>query len=458
LSFRISLNWRNKLFCSFWLLCFLACSDSQQYVDSDSGKPNIVILLADDLGWNDVGLHNSEFDTPGITKLMSEGIKLDRFYTYFSCTPTRAGLLTGLYPGRLGLSGKVISPKMSGGLSNEVDNIAKVLRRAGYNERACVGKWHLGHSNKKYHPLHQGFSEFYGHYGGQIDYFEHVRSGEIDWHKNYDTVIEEGYSTDLIADYAVEFIEKSIRDSPFFLYVAFNAPHTPIQAKKEKVLLTEFPIKEDIESKSLRNFTIQERREGYKAMVYSLDDAITQILESIKKGGIEENTIVLFLSDNGGHIPSGASNLPLKGQKGEFYEGGVKVPACILYPPLQRDSTSLNRLTAYVDILPTICGLVNEQPKNEIDGVDLLSNEFANLDELRTFYLGRNALISGDWKLVNEELYNLKNDPYEKKNLRRFNNEKYVELKNLLLEKSKDIEKGSVLKGGYKLKKNWEMP
>lgn len=422
-------------------------------------KPNIVLILADDMGWNDVGYHNFEIKTPNIDGLVKESLELNRFYTYFNCTPTRAGLLTGLYPGRLGLSGKVISPKMIGGLEPDIENIAEALEKIGYEQRACIGKWHLGHSSKKYHPLNQGFSYFYGHYGGQVDYFKHTRAGQLDWHRDFDTNFQEGYSTDLISNEAAKFILESKKDAPFFLYVPYNAPHTPLQAKKEDIAKTKFQPIENYDSQEYKNLSNSEKRELYKAVVHSMDQGIGEILKAIESKGIEQETMVIFLSDNGGYNEAGASNKPFRGEKGEFYEGGIRVPACIKYPKEIKQAGQVNALTSFIDLYPTILDVTGKNI-NSLDGISLrplFENPKADLNRAY-YYVGRNAIIKGKWKLVNRQLFNLEVDRNEKKDVSKRHPEIYSELNDKLRSMSNEIEKPSSLKEGFQILENWEMP
>ncbi len=186
------------------------CRRTEMKLPQSTKKPNIVILVADDLGWNDVGYHGSEIRTPRIDSLAKEGIGLDRFYVTPVCSPTRAGLMTGRYPHRYGLRDAVIPPWRDFGLAIDEECMPQLLARAGYTRRACIGKWHLGHSKKVYHPISRGFTHFYGHYNGAIDYFTHKRDGELDWHRNFDSNYDEGYATTLLADESVRFINGSV--------------------------------------------------------------------------------------------------------------------------------------------------------------------------------------------------------------------------------------------------------
>lgn len=168
-----------------WWTGLLLCVTFGCYAPTEDARPNILIIVADDLGWNDVSYHGSEIRTPNIDRLVAQGVELDRFYTAPICTPTRAGILSGLYPDRFGLREGVIAPRVIGGLPPEVTTMAEMLAEAGYQQRAAFGKWHLGHSSTELHPLQQGFTSFYGHYNGAIDYFTHERAGQLDWHDGY---------------------------------------------------------------------------------------------------------------------------------------------------------------------------------------------------------------------------------------------------------------------------------
>ena len=282
----------------FLMLLGLSILSTQRDVQA-ANKPNIVILLADDLGWGDVGYHGSDIKTPNIDSIAQEGVALDRFYVCPMCSPTRAGFMTGRYPNRFGMMRAVIPPWRDYGLPTSEVTLPELLKTAGYNRRGIIGKWHLGHSKPDHHPLEHGFTYFYGHYNGAIDYFTHEREGETDWHRNHDTIHEEGYATDLLAADAAKFISDSPQDSPYFLYVPFNAPHSPFQAKEED--LKKYP-----------------KRKGNKktlaAMIDSLDQGVGKILNAIEERGDADNTFVIFFSDNGG-VRNVADNKPLRGAK-----------------------------------------------------------------------------------------------------------------------------------------------
>ncbi|MEM9159208.1 MAG: sulfatase-like hydrolase/transferase, partial [Verrucomicrobiota bacterium] len=203
------------------LASLLALSVSIWVSFGTEDRPNIVLILVDDLGWNDVGYHNPEMSTPHIDQLATENVRLNRFYVAPQCSPTRAGLMTGRYPHRFDLLDYVINPRKASGLPTEEYTLAEMLGDAGYAHRGMLGKWHLGLRSKLFHPLNHGFTYFYGHYNGAIDYFRRVRAGELDWHRGYESVHEEGYATDLLTEDAVRFVEEKSKDeAPYFLYLA----------------------------------------------------------------------------------------------------------------------------------------------------------------------------------------------------------------------------------------------
>lgn len=403
--------------------------------DRKTSQPNIVIMLADDLGWADVGYHSDRVETPNIDKLCKEGIELNRFYVAPMCSPTRAGLLTGRYPIRFGLARAVIPPQRDFGLPPEETTIAEALADIGYKHRGVFGKWHLGHHQPKWHPLSQGFTHFEGHYNGAIDYFSLEREGERDWHMNDQPSAKQGYSTDLIADAASKFIsEKSKEKAPYFCYVPFNAPHSPFQARD--VDLARYT--------KLRGNKVP-KEVILKAMIWRLDLGVGRILDAIEESGKAENTQVWFLSDNGGISRIKANNLPLRGDKLTTYEGGIRVPACVRWPAAWQAGKKLEELMGYVDVFPTILNSAGVDISNlkSLNGRNLnllftqVNNSFPDRDWYS--YHGQKgpqeetiAVTTPDWKLIingqdlrvdgvtNEHevfLFDIQNDPYEKKNL-----------------------------------------
>ena len=391
-------------------------------------RPNLVILVADDLGWNDVGYHGSDIRTPAIDRLAKSGLQLDRFYVCPICSPTRAGLLTGRYPHRFGLRNTVIPPWRKFGLELSEQTLPEVFAQADYKRRACIGKWHLGHYKRAYHPIERGFTHFYGHYNGAIDYFTHLREGERDWHRDFEPSADAGYSTELLGDEAVRFIKGSPEGEPFLLYLPFNAPHGPLQAQRK--YLDEYgydekagtfkkkgAAKDDYGAEGQGN----RKRQTFAAMVTAMDTQIGRILDTLDSEGLTENSIVLFFSDNGATLKIGGSNKPLPGAKHSVHEGGVRVPAVIRWPAGLHGSRKFDTLMGYIDVLPTLLGLAGrEKPGGgkPLDGIDLsgvLRGKTKAPD--RTFYLGQKAVISQQWKLIEGKLYRIDTDPTERKDV-----------------------------------------
>ncbi|MBM3745567.1 MAG: arylsulfatase, partial [Acidobacteria bacterium] len=244
-----------------------------------AAPPNVVIILADDLGWADVGFHGSEIRTPNLDRLATQGVRFERFYSYPLCSPTRSALMTGRSPMRLGVAYSVIRPWSSYGVPLEEHFMPQSFQAAGYST-AMTGKWHLGHARAGFMPNARGFDHAYGHVNGAIDYYTHIRDGGLDWHRNGRSVREEGYATDLLAGEAARIIENRDRNRPLFLYLPFNAPHTPLQAPQP--LLDKYASIAD------------PRRRTFAAMVDSLDQGVGRVLAALDKSGMADNTMVLF--------------------------------------------------------------------------------------------------------------------------------------------------------------------
>jgi len=425
-------------------------------------KPNIIIIVADDLGWGDLGYHGSEIKTPNIDQLAKDGVNLNRYYSAPICSPTRAGILTGRFPNRFGIRQTVIRPWNVFGIDSSEQCIPQVLAEAGYKNRAIIGKWHLGMLKPEYLPLHKGFTHFYGFYTGEIDYFTHKRSGELDWHNDEQTSYDKGYSTDLITDEAVRCIKNYQSQSPFFLYIAYNAPHEPLQAKMEDLLLYGYDKNKpayisvpSIASTSNTNddesgLTPTEglgntKRQTYAAMVTCMDRGIGKILKALKELKIDKNTVVIFQSDNGAAEDKGGSNGQLRGYKVQEWEGGVRTPAIIKWPAGFKGGWVSDQVMGYVDLMPTICEIagVTTAPKNPFDGINLLpllQKKVASID--RNFYLGYGSIVTNQWKLVKAKggnskmllsedmLFDIANDPNETRTVKKENDRIYDSLRN----------------------------
>lgn len=402
------------------LLLFVAC-DKQAETPS---KPHIVLLLADDLGWKDVGYHGGDVKTPHIDQLAKEGVRLEQFYAQSVCSPTRGALLTGRYPIRLGMQAEVIRPWAQHGLPLEERTLANALQEAGY-ATAVVGKWHIGHNKPGFLPLQRGFEQQYGHYNGNLDYFTHFRDERLDWHKQDKPNYDKGYTTELIGRESARIIRDHDASKQLFLYVPFNAPHYPFQA--EEAYLEMYKDVED------------ERRRTYMAMVSHMDHAIGEILSALEEKGMREETLVMFFSDNGGS-KGVADNGILRAGKGTVYEGGLHVPGLLNWPNRLPAGLEIQEALHMVDIYPSLLKLAGaslEQPF-PVDGKDfwplvLHRQEAPHEEILLDLTPFRGALRVGDWKLVFNsrfgalegkgggediyELYHLTQDPEEKHDL-----------------------------------------
>ena len=391
--------------------------------------PNILIIVADDLGWNAVGYHNEAVKTPNIDeRICRQGIELDQFYVSPMCSPTRCGLMTGRYPIRYGCARAVMPPWRDHGLPTDELMMSELLAQAGYEHRGVFGKWHMGHSRKRYLPLRRGFTRFYGHYNGALDYYTHEREGELDWHDDWDACRDEGYGTELIATKAADFVREHA-DEPFFCYVPFSAPHSPFQAPKKYL-----DMYADIED---------EKKRTYYAMITCMDDGIGKILDVLDSAGIADHTLVWFFSDNGGVGSIHGNNDPLHGSKLTSFEGGVRVVSCARYSDWMT-GVKVSVSTAFVDLLPTVAALVGLDPEKAgakpLDGMDLnpiLKGQPAQMDRTLFFYHGQSgpeneqcSIIKYPWKLVANGpdlrkgvgdrdllLYDLSNDPNETENV-----------------------------------------
>ena len=389
---------------------------------SRSSHPNIVIFLADDLGWNDVGYHDSVIQTPNIDRLAREGIQLDRFYVYPVCSPTRAGLMTARSSMRTGIIYSVVRPWANYGLALDEHLMPESFRAAGY-QTAGIGKWHLGHTHPKHFPNRRGFDHYYGHVNGALDYFTHEREGAVDWFRNGKTVIEEGYTTDLLGQEAVRVIRNRDKSKPLFLYMPFNAPHSPMQAPQK--LIDKYAHVGD------------KMRRVFCAMVDSMDQAIGKVLDTLDAEGLAEETIVLFFSDNGGALDLGGRNVPLRDGKASTFEGGIRVPALIRWPSKWEPGQQVSQVITNLDVFPTLAAaagvrMLNKKPidgKNMLDAIvggqtwarEDLFFTVERIDEIRL------AVHHDEWKLVRvikkadmaatNYLFRIEEDPYEKNNL-----------------------------------------
>lgn len=401
------------------------------FVPAGAGaKPNIVHIVADDLGWKDVGFNGcADIKTPNLDALAAGGVRFTQFYVQPMCTPTRAALLTGRYPLRYGLQTAVIPSVSAYGLDTEEWLLPQSLKDAGYRT-AIIGKWHLGHADKKWWPKQRGFDYQYGAMIGELDYFTHDEHGVLDWFRDNEPVKEEGYTTTLLGMDAARLIERHDVSTPLYLYLTFNAPHTPYQAPEayiERYSSIEDPT-----------------RRTYAAMVTSLDDEIGRVVGALDRKGMRGNTLILFHSDNGGtrnamfagvmadmsKIKIPCDNGPYREGKGTLYEGATRVCALANWPGRIKPGT-VDGLIHAVDIYPTLAGLAGASTAKcrPLDGVNVWATIAEGKASPRSEIVYniepfRGALREGDWKLVwrtllpsSVELFNLAQDPSETKNV-----------------------------------------
>ncbi len=402
--------------------------------------PNIVIILADDLGNADLGYRGSKIKTPNIDALANGGARLESYYGLPLCTPARAALMTGRYPIRHGLQTLVIFPSHTYGLPTDERTLPQALKDVGYSTY-MVGKWHLGHADRKYWPQNLGFDHFYGNVVGEIDCFTKDRGGVIDWQRNGTFLREEGYYTDLIGDEAVRLIEKHDNAKPMFLYFSSLAPHAPYQAPQADI-----DMYQDLFSDPIHR--------TYAGMVTNLDRQIGRIIAALEAKGMRENTLIVFTTDNGGATSalfatgarspeereeSGgvelgstlpASNGRFAGGKGTLKEGGVRLPAIFNWPDKIK-SAVIDEPLHHVDIMPTLLALAGAKGSldHPFDGM----NAWATIAEgqpsphedlLLGVELFRGAIRKGNWKLLKiallpgkTQLFDLAKDPGETTNV-----------------------------------------
>jgi arylsulfatase A-like enzyme len=411
-------------------------------------KPNMVFILADDMGRHDCGfMGGMHIKTPHLDKLAAAGTKLDAFYVQPVCSPTRAAFMTGRYPMRHGLQVGVVRPWAQYGLPLDERTLPQALKEAGYTT-AITGKWHLGHFAPEYLPTRRGFDHQYGHYNGALDYFTHDRDGGFDWHRNDKECRDDGYATHLIAREAVKFVEDTAGKKPFFLYVPFNAVHSPHQ----------------VPDKYMEPYgNLKGERRKYAGMLAAMDEAVGQIVTAVEKAGVRGDTLFIFSSDNGGPRPGVVTdNGKFRAGKGTLYEGGVRVAAFATWDGKIKAGTTVSEPLHAVDLYPTLLrltGAMGEQ-KHQLDGKDAWATIAEGKPTPHEAILinttpNNGAIRAGDWKLVvnrgkddpdnpvakkgkeQVELFNLRDDPHEKTNLASKHPDRATDLRARLEEYSK---------------------
>ncbi|MEI7729284.1 MAG: sulfatase-like hydrolase/transferase [Verrucomicrobiota bacterium] len=408
------------------LLCWAVCGFGSVQAMA-AAKPNILVILADDLGRGDYSAFGTpDIRTPNIDRLCREGMTFRNFYANSCvCSPTRAALLTGCYPDRVGVPGVIReeTPDNSWGyLTANAKLLPEMLHRAGYHS-ALVGKWHLGIGTPNT-PTERGFDFFHGFLGDMMDdYWTHLRHGHNFMRLNQKVVEPTGHATDVFTGWACDYLtERAKKRAPFFLYLAYNAPHGPVQ-----------PPPDWLAKVQQREPNMNPKRQKLVALIEHLDSGIGKVLDTLDQLNLADNTLVIFTSDNGGVLAEGANNGPWRSEKCHMYEGGLRVPCAARWPGKIKASSTTDHLALTMDIFATSCDLAGAQAPAGIDGVSFLPTLLGQTQTVtnREFYFVRReggvqycgktieALIRNDWKLVLDspfapmELYNLKNDPYE---------------------------------------------
>jgi len=438
------------------LTAVLLTSNAPAEAQSAPPRPHIVYIVADDLGWKDVGFHGSDIKTPNIDKLAQDGARLEQFYVQPMCTPTRAALMTGRYPFRYGLQTLVIPTPSKYGLPTDERLLPQALKEAGY-KTVMVGKWHLGHADRKFWPRQRGFDYHYGSMVGEVDYFTHSSANLRDWFRDDRPVNEKGYVTQLWGADAVAQVNAHDPRTPLFLYLAFTAPHSPYQAPAEYL-------------DKYRNIEDPTRR-AYAAMITCMDDEIGKLVAALEKRKMRENTLIVFMSDNGGNqtallagdadvskLKLPADNGPYRGGKGMLYEGGTRVAALANWPGHIKPG-DVKGMVHVVDMFPTLAGLAGAKLTGgkPLDGLDVWPTLSAGSPSPRQEIVYniepfRGGLREGDWKLIwrtllpsAKELYNISEDPSEKTNLADGNPQKVAELQNRIEQLAKESAKSLFL-------------
>ena len=441
-------RWQMALgaFCAFYAAFYTALLGAAE-------QPNVIVMVADDLGWADVGFHGGDIDTPSLDRLAAEGVELRRFYTTPICSPTRAALMTGRNPIRLGIAYGVILPWDNHGVHTEERFLSEAFLDMGY-QTAIVGKWHLGHAQQTYHPNNRGFEHFYGHLHTEVGYYPpFANQGGKDFQRNGVSINDEGYETDLLAEEGSRYIRERDPSKPFFLYLPFLAPHTPLDAPrhlqdKYADIDTDLPPARSVQTDGTRTISKLLLRDSarpmYAAVVDAMDQAIGRVLETLDDEGISDNTIVLFFSDNGGAAYShgGANNAPLRGGKGEVFEGGIRVVSLLRWPDQLEGGGKMDQIMTVMDVFPTLMDAAGLMPGTHLswDGASLWpairdgrraprQNDVFFASETPIYGHFNLTLFNEDWKLVQEiqqdqitttvtnHLFNIAEDPNEYNNL-----------------------------------------
>ncbi|NND99352.1 MAG: sulfatase-like hydrolase/transferase [Pirellulaceae bacterium] len=393
-------------------------------------RPNVLMILVDDLGYGDLSCYGAtDLRSPRIDQLVSTGIRFDNFYANCPvCSPTRASLLTGRYPELVGVPGVIRTHAENswGYLDPSAVTLPEVLKAAGY-DTSIIGKWHLGLESPGT-PGDRGFDYFHGYLGDMMDdYYKHRRHGVNYMRLNGDEIDPPGHATDLFTDWAVDYINKrNVNSNPYFMYLAYNAPHTPIQ-----------PPDDWLDKVKQRETGIDESRAKLVALIEHMDQGIGKVIDAVNVGEQADNTLVIFSSDNGGQLNVGANNGATRDGKQSMYEGGLRVPACAAWPGKIDPGSRTDAIGITMDFFATICEAAGVELEQRVDGISLLPTLLGQSQDTgdRDLFFHRreggnryggltiNAIRRGPWKLLQNspfeplELYHLEQDPLEQKDL-----------------------------------------
>ena len=416
-------------------------------LSAHTSLPNILLILTDDQGYHDVSYYGTQdIQTPNIDLLTGSGMRFDNFYANCPvCSPTRAALLSGIYQDQVGVPGVIRTHAENnwGYLDPKTVLLPAMLKKAGYRT-AMIGKWHLGLASPNT-PNEHGFDYFQGWLGDMMDDYWTHRRHEINYMRlNRETIDPKGHATDLFSQWSMDYIKKQAHDKqPFFLYLAYNAPHFPVQ-----------PPEVWLKKVKQRMPHIEEKRAKLVALIEHLDDGIGQVIRALKESGQYDNTLIIFSSDNGGHLPSLANNGPSRDGKESMYEGGLKVPTSITWKGKIKAESVSDQVNLSMDIFPTLLEVAGIKPDHPVNGrsfLQTLTGQQFTENERPLYFTRREggtkyggqciyALRLGDWKLLQNspyepmELYNLKSDPLEKNNIIKQEPEMYKKLNTLLME------------------------
>ena len=412
-----------------------------------SQSPNIIIIMADDLGYGDLSCQGAmDMQTPNIDNLSNQGLTFTNFYANSTvCSPSRASLLSGKYPDMVGVPG-VIRQNINNNWGNLVEDVVfipKVLKAKGYRT-GIIGKWHLGLESPNT-PNEKGFDYFKGFLGDMMDdYWTHLRGG-INWMRyNNEEIHPKGHATDIFTDWTIDYLNAQKKENePFFLYLAYNAPHFPIQ-----------PPQEWLDRVKKRESGISEKRAKNIAFVEHLDYNIGRVLQTLRETGLDENTLVVFTSDNGGALPYAQRNGKLRGGKQDMYEGGIRVPTFFYWKNKIVPGTVTENFAMLMDLFPTFCEVANVEPSHMVDGISILPTLLGDkqvTNDRFVFWVRRDggpvyggqayyAARYKDYKILQNtpfepiQFFNIKDDEYEEKALNTWEDKTYKKLRRQLQE------------------------